>query len=136
MGIHSMNDKGWNMDIIILNSSNLPIYLQIKNQMIEQILKGEIPEGTKLPSIRQLAKELKISVITTKRAYEELENEGYIDTVLGKGSFVSLKEKDILKQKQLEAISNQLKEITVDAKKFNITLEQLVHLMKEFYEEG
>ena len=131
-----MNDKGWNMDIIILNSSNLPIYLQIKNQMIEQILKGEIPEGTKLPSIRQLAKELKISVITTKRAYEELENEGYIDTVLGKGSFVSLKEKDILKQKQLEAISNQLKEITVDAKKFNITLEQLVHLMKEFYEEG
>ena len=131
-----MNDKGWNMDIIILNSSHLPIYLQIKNQIIEQILKGEIAEGTKLPSIRQLAKELKISVITTKRAYEELENEGYIDTILGKGSFVSLKEKDILKQKQLEAISNQLKEITVDAKKFNITLEQLVRLMEEFYEEG
>lgn len=124
------------MDIIILNSSNLPIYLQIKNQIIEQILKGELEEGTKLPSIRQLAKELKISVITTKRAYEELENEGYIDTVLGKGSFVSLKEKDILKQKQLETISNQLKQITKDAQKYGISLEQLIHLIKEWYKEG
>jgi GntR family transcriptional regulator len=124
------------MDIIILNSSNLPIYLQIKNQIIEQILKGELEEGTKLPSIRQLAKELKISVITTKRAYEELENERYIDTVLGKGSFVSLKEKDILKQKQLETISNQLKQITKDAQKYGISLEQLIHLIKEWYKEG
>lgn len=124
------------MDIIIINSSNLPIYLQIKNQIIEQILKGEIAEGTKLPSIRQLAKELKISVITTKRAYEELENEGYIDSVLGKGSFISHKDKDLLKQKQIETISNQLKEISVDAKKYGLTVEELIQLIKEFYEEG
>lgn len=124
------------MNIIILNSSNLPIYLQIKNQIIEQILKGELAEGTKLPSIRQLAKELKISVITTKRAYEELENEGYIDSVLGKGSFVSHKEKDIFQQKQLEIISNQLKQITEDARKYGISLEQLIHLLKELYKEG
>jgi GntR family transcriptional regulator len=124
------------MNIHILNSSNLPIYLQIKNQLIEQILKGELKEGTKLPSIRQLAKDLQISVITTKRAYEELEREGYIHSVPGKGSYVSLNEKELLKQKQMEIISSHLREITSEAKKYGISLEQIIQLLEELYKEG
>lgn len=124
------------MNIHILNSSNLPIYLQIKNQLIEQILKGELKEGTKLPSIRQLAKDLQISIITTKRAYEELEREGYIHSVPGKGSYVSLNEKELLKQKQMEIISSHLREITSEAKKYGISLEQIIQLLEELYKEG
>lgn len=124
------------MNIHILNSSNLPIYLQIKNQLIEQILKGELKEGTKLPSIRQLAKDLQISVITTKWAYEELEREGYIHSVPGKGSYVSLNEKELLKQKQMEIISSHLREITSEAKKYGISLEQIIQLLEELYKEG
>ncbi|TCS82571.1 GntR family transcriptional regulator [Tepidibacillus fermentans] len=123
------------MDIILLNTSDLPIYQQIKDQIIEQIMKGQLLEGEQLPSIRSLAKELKISVITTKRAYEELEKEGYIDTVVGKGSFVSLRNKKILKQKQLEMIQNKLKLIVSDSKKYDITLEQLIEMIEMFYKE-
>lgn len=123
------------MDIILLNSSDLPIYQQIKDQMIEQIMKGQLREGEQLPSIRSLAKELKISVITTKRAYEELEKEGYINTVVGKGSYVSLRNKNTMKQKQLEVIQSKLELIVRDSKKYDITLEQLVKMMEMFYKE-
>lgn len=123
------------MDIILLNTFDLPIYQQIKGQIIGQILKGQLLEGEQLPSIRILAKELKISVITTKRAYEELEKEGYIDTVVGKGSFVTLRNKKILKQKQLEMIENKLQPIVKDCKKYDITLEQLMEIIEVFYKE-
>ncbi|AGK53786.1 MAG: GntR family transcriptional regulator [Bacillus sp. (in: firmicutes)] len=123
------------MDIIILNTSEKPIYQQIKEQIIKHVLIGQLSEGEQLPSIRNLAKELKISVITTKRAYEELENEGYIDTVLGKGSFVSIGKKQILRQKQLDSIRNQLKQIVHESKKYDITTHQLIQLIEQFYEE-
>lgn len=123
------------MDIILLNTSDLPIYQQIKNQIIEQILKGELSEGEPLPSIRKLAKELKISVITTKRAYEELENEGYIDTLLGKGSFISMRNKQNLKEKQLQTIQQRLKDIVSDSKKYNIPSSQLIQFIEDFYKE-
>ncbi|AJY74235.1 GntR family transcriptional regulator [Paenibacillus beijingensis] len=123
------------MDIILLNSSDLPIYQQIKHQIIEQILKGQLLEGEQLPSIRKLAQELKISVITTKRAYEELEREGYIDSVLGKGSFVSLSDKQMLRQRQLETVRKQLKEIVQDSKKYDITLQQLILHITQLYGE-
>lgn len=92
-------------------------------------------EGEQLPSIRSLAKELKISVITTKRAYEELEKEGFIDTVVGKGSFVSLRNKTLLKQRQLELIQNKLKPIVSDSKKYGISFHQLINLIEMVYEE-
>ena len=77
------------LSIIIANSAEKPIYQQIVDQITEQIIQGELTAGEMLPSIRALAKELKVSVITTKRAYEELERAGYIETVVGKGTFVS-----------------------------------------------
>lgn len=123
------------MDIILLNSADHPIYQQIKEQIIEQILTGHLPEGEQLPSIRMLAKELKISVITTKRAYEELEKEGYIDTVPGKGSFVSFHNKEILKRKHLQSIQDQFKQIVRDGKKYEMTLEQMIECIKKCYKE-
>ena len=89
------------MKILILNSSRQPIYEQITDQIKSLILKAELSEGEMLPSIRNLAKELQISVITTKRAYEELEREGFIETVRGKGSFVAAQNEELLREKSL-----------------------------------
>lgn len=123
------------MDIILLNTADQPIYQQIKSQMITQILNGQLPEGEKLPSIRGLAKELKISVITTKRAYEELENEGFIDTVPGKGSFVSSRDRDMLRERQLLEIQDRLKLIVEEGKKYDMSMDKMIHLIKKWYGE-
>ncbi|RDU37820.1 GntR family transcriptional regulator [Neobacillus piezotolerans] len=123
------------MDIILSNNSDLPIYQQIKNQMIQQIMKGDLKDGEQLPSIRNLAKELKISVITTKRAYDDLEKEGYIDTVIGKGTFVSVRGKNMLKQKQFETINGKLKLIVKDCKQYDIPLHEVLEMIKKLYEE-
>ncbi|WP_409271903.1 GntR family transcriptional regulator [Neobacillus sp. SCS-31] len=123
------------MDIILSNNSDLPIYQQIKNQMIQQIMKGDLKDGEQLPSIRNLAKELKISVITTKRAYDDLEKEGYIDTVIGKGTFVSVRGKNMLKQKQFETINGKLKLTVKDCKQYNIPLHEVLEIIKKLYEE-
>jgi len=123
------------MDIILLNTAAQPIYEQIRKQIAEQIVNGQLSMGEQLPSIRELAKELKISVITTKRAYKELENEGFIDTVPGKGTFVSILDKEaLLKQKQ-EGIKQQIKQMVEESKKADITLEQLIMLISQYYEE-
>lgn len=123
------------MDIILLNTAAQPIYEQIRKQIAEQIVNGQLSVGEQLPSIRELAKELKISVITTKRAYKELENEGFIDTVPGKGTFVSVLDKEaLLKQKQ-EGIKQQIKQMVEESKKADITLEQLIMLISQYYEE-
>ena len=90
------------MKIIIANSSPDPIYEQITKQVKAQVISGELSEGEPLPSIRRLAKELHISVITTRRAYEDLEREGYIDTVTGKGSFVAIQNKEFLREKKIK----------------------------------
>ncbi|MDN3956853.1 GntR family transcriptional regulator [Sporolactobacillus laevolacticus] len=123
------------MDIILLNTADQPIYQQIKSQMITQILNGQLPEGEKLPSIRGLAKELKISVITTKRAYEELENEGFIDTVPGKGSFVSSRDRGMLRERQLQEIQDRLKLIVEEGKKYDMGMDKMIHLIKKWYGE-
>ena len=96
------------MQIMISNSSKEPIYEQISKQIQAKILSGELPEGTPLPSIRQLAKDLKISVITTKRAYEELEKLGFIYLIVGKGSFVAEQNLDVIREKKLRVIEEQL----------------------------
>jgi GntR family transcriptional regulator len=123
------------MDISILFSSKKPIYEQITDQVIAQILNGELQEGTQLPSIRSLAKELTVSVVTTKRAYEELEKEGYIHTVLGKGSFIASQNTDSLKSKQIELTKNELRRIIPECKKHNLELSEIQQLVQNIYEE-
>ncbi|WP_170006627.1 GntR family transcriptional regulator [Bacillus fonticola] len=123
------------MRIIISNQAKEPIYEQIVTQIRQHILNGELAEGEALPSIRLLAKELQVSVITTKRAYEELEKEGYTDSVVGKGSFVSSQNKDLLKEKQRKIIEVKLTEAIEIGKTTGIPLDELVEMLQLLYEE-
>ncbi|MDF2672782.1 MAG: transcriptional regulator, GntR family [Clostridiales bacterium] len=124
------------MNIIISNSSQEPIYEQIIKQIKNNIIKGELEEGEALPSIRGLAQELQISVITTKRAYEELEHEGFIETVPGKGSFVSSQNKELIKEKKIKMMEEKLIEVIEESKDLNISLEDLIEMLRLMYEEG
>lgn len=121
------------MNIIISNSSDEPIYLQIVNQLKEQIVKGELEESQPLPSIRNLSKELKISVITTKRAYDELENEGFIVTVAGKGSYVAAINKNMFREAKVKMIEEKMTEAIDTAKMVGLTLEELQDMVKIIY---
>lgn len=123
------------MRILISNSSDKPIYDQIVDQMKSLILKGDLIEGEALPSIRNLAKELQISVITTKRAYEELENEGFIETVRGKGSFVAEENKELFKEKKLKLIEEKLEEAVTEANALGLTEEEVIDMVKILFEE-
>ncbi|CEE00106.1 MULTISPECIES: GntR family transcriptional regulator [Bacillaceae] len=122
------------MNIIISNSANEPIYLQIINQIKSQILTGDLKEGQALPSIRSLAKELEISVITTKRAYDELEKDGFIVTVAGKGSYVAPVNTDILKEKKMKMVEQKLSETITEAKLIGMSLEELKKILELLYE--
>jgi GntR family transcriptional regulator len=122
------------VNIIISNSSNEPIYLQIINQIKSQILTGDLKEGQSLPSIRSLAKELEISVITTKRAYDELEKDGFIVTVAGKGSYVAPVNTDILKENKMKMIEQKLSETITEAKLIGMSLEELKKILELLYE--
>ena len=123
------------MNIIISNSSGVPIYEQICSQIKAQIVSGELREGELLPSIRLLAKELRISVITTKRAYEELEREGYIYTLAGKGCYVSAQNQDFYLEEQQKRIEARFAEAIEIARASGIGLDRLVALLKLLYEE-
>lgn len=122
------------MTILLSNKSNIPIYEQIKNQIKEQILNDSIKEGEFLPSIRQLAKELGISVITTTRAYSDLESEGFIATLRGKGSYVLLKDKDFIKEHYLKSIEELFNKAITESKLGNISQEELVDILKNLLE--
>jgi len=122
------------MDIIISNSSGQPIYEQIATQIKNLIISGELKEGDALPSMRLLAKELRISVITTKRAYEELEREGFITSVTGKGSFVAAKNVDLIREQQLREIEEHMKKIVEKSIACGLTLDELIEMLKLFYE--
>ena len=123
------------MKIIISNSSPDPIYEQINKQIKAQIISGDLNEGDVLPSIRVLAKELQISVITTKRAYEELEKEGFIDTVGGKGCFVAMQNKELLKEKKMKTVEEKMGDTVKDAKKLGIRLKELKEMLSILYDE-
>lgn len=123
------------MDIIISNSSQEPIYSQIVSQIKQYILKGELSEGEALPSIRNLAKDLQISVITTKRAYDELEREGFIITVPGKGTYVSAQNKEFMRENRIKIVEEKLMEAVNAARSIDLTLEELQEMLKLFYEE-
>lgn len=123
------------MKIIIANSSQDPIYEQIKKQLKKQIIGGELSEGQVLPSIRNLAKELHISVITTKRAYEDLEREGFIDTVAGKGSFVTVQNKEFLREKRMRIVEEKLTEAFHEAKMLGLGIEEIKEIIDFLYNE-
>ena len=117
------------MNIIINNSSGLPIYEQIANQVKNMIISGGLNEGDALPSMRILAKELRISVITTKRAYEELERDGFIYSIMGKGSFVAGKNMELVKEEQLRTIEENLQKAAETAAIAGIGLDELIEIM-------
>ena len=123
------------MDIIISNASEKPIYEQISAQIKNQILNGTLQEGEALPSMRLLAKDLRISVITTKRAYEELERDGFIETVIGKGSFVAPKNLEFVREEYLRLTEQKLNEAYTYAKNGGIQLEELQELLEMLYKE-
>lgn len=123
------------MQILITNQSKDPIYEQIKNQMIGHILNGELEAGAAIPSMRRLAKDLQISVITTKRAYKELEEAGYIYSVVGKGSFVAEHNIEMMREKKFKMIEEQLMAVIENSKEMDISLEELQQLVSILYEE-
>lgn len=121
------------MKIIISNASSEPIYQQISQQIKAQIISGDLKEGDGLPSIRKLAKELHISVITTKRTYEELEKEGFIDTVGGKGTFVAIQNKELLREKKMKSIEDMMFDTITEAQKMGITFTELQEMLTILY---
>nr|WP_072514864.1 GntR family transcriptional regulator [Ndongobacter massiliensis] len=123
------------MNIQIKNSSNDPIYLQIKNQLRNAILMEELAADEPLPSIRVLAKELRVSVITTKRAYDELEKDGYIHSVQGKGSFVAPQNKALVREGFLKKTDDALRSALHYARLANLTREEFTQLLKHLEED-
>ncbi len=123
------------MNIIITNSSGLPIFEQIEKAIKEAIFSNELKEGEMLPSVRSLANELKISFLTVKRAYDELEKAGFIKTVQGKGSYVSPKNLDLIKEEKLKEIQDYIEKIYEVSKISNISKEEVSELFKMIFEE-
>lgn len=123
------------MKIIIKPQGTLAIYEQIVNQLKNEIVTGELKAGEALPSIRSLAGELEVSVITTKRAYEELEKEGLIRSVAGKGFYVCEYNQDYLKEKQLMMLEKRLLEVLADCKRAGISKGDVKDMVETLYEE-
>ncbi len=121
------------MDIIIRNSGGIPIYDQITRQVKGLILKGELQEGEALPSMRLLARELRISVITTKRAYEELERDGFITTVPGKGCFVAPRNLELAREDALRRVEEHLSHAVEAARTGGVTLAELTETLNLLY---
>ncbi|MCH7321977.1 GntR family transcriptional regulator [Solibacillus sp. MA9] len=121
------------MNIIISNASDKPIYEQISSQIKAQIMNGQLKEGELLPSIRVIAKELKVSVITTKRAYADLERDGFIEVVQGKGSFVASRNMDFIREEQLKNIEQLLQKSVDIAKMSDISFEELSEMLMIIY---
>lgn len=123
------------MKIIIRKQGTLAIYEQIVNQLKNAIVSDELHAGETLPSIRSLAKDLQVSVITTKKAYEELEKEGLIRSVAGKGFYVCEYNTDYLREKQLMMIEERFEEIIEDCKKAGLTVKDVVEMVETLYKE-
>lgn len=121
------------MNIIISNSVGEPIYEQITKQIKNLIFSGELCADDSLPSIRNLAQELKISVITTKRAYEELEHEGFVETIPGKGSYVAGQNKELLKERRMKLIEDKLLEAVEESKVMGLSLNDLKEMLDILY---
>ena len=123
------------MNIIISNSSDKPIYEQITAQIKALVMNGELKEGDLLPSMRTLAKELRISVITTKRAYEDLERDGFITTVVGKGSFIRAADIRLVREEKLKQIEDLLSRAILLARQSAIGREEIEEMIEIIYQE-
>ncbi|MGJ9529863.1 GntR family transcriptional regulator [Actinotignum sp. GS-2025a] len=117
------------MDIVVSNASPNPIYAQIKDQLKAAIINNQVAPGEKLPSIRRLASQLRVSVITTKRAYDELEFEGFIDSVQGRGSFVASKNTELLKEEQRKKVEGHVKAALAAAPAAGLSIADLKELI-------
>lgn len=137
--IHIQNtrneQRGERVNIFIDNKSGVPIYDQIYKQIKQMIISGELSEDDMLPSIRNLAKDLGISVITTKRAYEELEKEGFIYTVAAKGCFVAPKNVELIREETLKRIEGHMQEIVQLSKACRLTKEDIIEMLNIIMEE-
>lgn len=122
------------MNIQINNSSDDPIYLQIKNQIKAQIISGELKVGEQLPSIRFLAKELRVSMITAKRAFDELELDGFINSVQGKGNFVAAQNRELIREEYLKRIESKLQEVVGLSEIAGISNDELVQMLRSYVE--
>ena len=118
------------MTVLIDNKSSLPIYDQIYSQIKAQIISGELQEHKALPSIRNLAKDLRISVITTKRAYDELEKEGFIYTIAAKGCFVAPKNVELLREETLKNIENHIDQIVLLSQSVGLSEQEVLDMVK------
>ena len=127
---------GENVDIILSNTSDLPIYEQIARQIKAQILSGELACGEKLPSIRALANGLRVSVITTKRAYSDLEQLGFIETVQGKGCFVAAGNHELLREESLRRIEQLLTKAATEAAQLGLSRDELHDMLDVMAEEA
>ncbi|MGV2964980.1 MULTISPECIES: GntR family transcriptional regulator [unclassified Paenibacillus] len=123
------------MNILISNASSDPIYMQILTQIRQSILSGELVAGDSLPSIRQLAKDLQVSVITTKRVYEELEKEKLIDSVVGKGSFVSGANQDFIRERRMKQLEEKMLEVIRESKELGMSSQDVIHHLTLLVEE-
>ena len=124
------------LEILISNASGLPIYEQITMQIKQKILSGELAAGEALPSIRALAKDLRISVITTKRAYDELEREGLVCTVAGKGCFVAARNREWIREELLRQIETHLEKAAELAAQADVSGEELCEMLRALREEN
>lgn len=123
------------MFIRVNSNNNEPIYEQITRQLREQIVSGQLESGEMLPSIRNMAKDLGISVITTKRAYEELENEGLVESIGGKGTFVSARNREFIREKRVHQMEEKLAEVIRESKMLNIGLQGLKVMVEVLYRD-
>ena len=123
------------MDIILSNSSELPFYQQIKNQIKQAILKGTLQEGDLLPSIRNLADDLQVSVLTIRRVYNELETEGYLNSRMGKGTFVAMANSELIMESKRHMIETKLQQVFVEAKTFDIPKREIIEIIELLFEE-
>ena len=128
-------DKIQNMKILISTTMNMPIYEQIVNQIRDAVIRGELKEGEGMPSIRVLAKELQVSVITTKRAYEELEKERVIESVPGRGFYVCRQNNDHLREKQLMNIEKKFSDLIKESRSAGMELEDILEMIRVLYNE-
>jgi len=122
------------MNILINTTSKEPLFQQIKQQIKKQIYNQTLKEGDALPSMRKLAKDLKVSVITTKRAYEDLEKEGYVVSAVGKGTFVAGQQPHVLKEWQMREIENKLEKLVESGKQIGLSKDDFIELLEIYYE--
>ncbi|MDE5738065.1 MAG: GntR family transcriptional regulator [Oscillospiraceae bacterium] len=123
------------MEIIISSNTNVPIYEQITSQIKAMVMSGQLQQGDAIPSMRGLAKSLHISVITVQRAYEDLQRDGFIETTVGRGSFISANGKQFYQEERQRQAEEHLLKATEIARTSNISLEKLIELLTMFYEE-